>query len=38
MTITGRTRNALEILLVSDDNQNPAQTTRFYYLRVRATP
>lgn len=38
MTITGRTRNALEILLVSDDNQNPAQTTRFYYLQVRATP
>jgi hypothetical protein len=35
MTITGRTRNALTVLLVSDDNQNPAQTTRFYSLRVR---
>jgi hypothetical protein len=35
MTITGRTRNALQILLVSDDNQNPAQTTRLYFLRVR---
>ncbi|MFJ8590795.1 esterase-like activity of phytase family protein [Streptomyces sp. NPDC093598] len=38
MTITGRTRNALKVLLVSDDNENPAQTTRFYYLRVRTTP
>ncbi|MGW4271138.1 esterase-like activity of phytase family protein [Streptomyces seoulensis] len=36
MTITGRdTRGALRVLLVSDDNENPAQTTRFYYLRVR---
>jgi hypothetical protein len=37
MTITGRDRTGrLKVLLVSDDNQNPAQTTRFYYLRVRA--
>ncbi|MEU6478901.1 esterase-like activity of phytase family protein [Streptomyces sp. NPDC047017] len=37
MTITGQdTRGRLRVLLVSDDNQNPAQTTRFYYLRVRA--
>lgn len=36
MTITGRDRaGRLRVLLVSDDNQNPAQTTRFYYLRVR---
>ncbi|MGW3169523.1 esterase-like activity of phytase family protein [Streptomyces sp. NPDC001153] len=36
MTITGRDhRGRLKVLLVSDDNQNPAQTTRFYYLRVR---
>ncbi|MEU2439542.1 esterase-like activity of phytase family protein [Streptomyces rubradiris] len=36
MTITGRdTEGRLKVLLVSDDNQNPAQTTRFYYLRVR---
>ncbi|MFS4094024.1 esterase-like activity of phytase family protein [Streptomyces sp. AF1A] len=36
MTITGRDRTGrLKVLLVSDDNQNPAQTTRFYYLRVR---
>ncbi|QCD56051.1 esterase-like activity of phytase family protein [Streptomyces hawaiiensis] len=35
MTITGRTRNALKVLLVSDDNQNAVQTTRFYSLRVR---
>ncbi len=38
MTITGRTKNALKVLLASDDNQNPTQTTRFYYLRVRITP
>lgn len=37
MTITGRDHTGrLKVLLVSDDNQNPAQTTRFYYLRVRA--
>ncbi|KUN01534.1 hypothetical protein AQI95_30735 [Streptomyces yokosukanensis] len=36
MTITGRDRTGrLKVLLVSDDNQNAAQTTRFYYLRVR---
>lgn len=37
MTITGRTKNTLQVLLASDDNENPAQTTRFYYLRVRAS-
>ncbi|WP_330266772.1 esterase-like activity of phytase family protein [Streptomyces griseorubiginosus] len=36
MVITGRTKDRLKVLLVSDDNQNAAQTTRFYYLRVRA--
>ncbi|KUN83238.1 hypothetical protein AQJ66_19425 [Streptomyces bungoensis] len=36
MTITGRDRTGrLKVVLVSDDNANPAQTTRFYYLRVR---
>ncbi|MFF3481891.1 esterase-like activity of phytase family protein [Streptomyces sp. NPDC002701] len=36
MTITGRAHGgALKILLVSDDNQGAAQTTRFYSLRVR---
>ncbi|MFF8730370.1 esterase-like activity of phytase family protein [Streptomyces sp. NPDC015171] len=36
MTITGRDRTGrLKVLLVSDDNQNAAQLTRFYYLRVR---
>jgi hypothetical protein len=35
MTITGRAADRLKVLLVSDDNQNPVQTTRFYYLRVR---
>ncbi len=36
MTITGRDRaGSLKVLLVSDDNQNAAQTTRFYRLRVR---
>ncbi|MEU2713461.1 esterase-like activity of phytase family protein [Streptomyces sp. NPDC007205] len=36
MTITGRDHSGrLKVLLVSDDNQNAAQTTRFYYLRVR---
>ncbi|GHH12472.1 esterase-like activity of phytase family protein [Streptomyces rubradiris] len=36
MTVTGRdTKGRLKVLLVSDDNQNPAQTTRFYHLRVR---
>ncbi|MGW5100308.1 esterase-like activity of phytase family protein [Streptomyces sp. NPDC004100] len=38
MTVTGRDGTGrLKVLLVSDDNQNPAQTTRFYYLRVRTT-
>jgi hypothetical protein len=36
MTVTGRDRGALDVLLASDDNQNAAQTTRFYSLRVRA--
>ncbi|QHC29589.1 esterase-like activity of phytase family protein [Streptomyces sp. HF10] len=37
MVITGRDHTGrLKVLLVSDDNQNPAQVTRFYYLRVRA--
>jgi hypothetical protein len=35
MAITGYSKDRLKVLLVSDDNQNPAQTTRFYYLRVR---
>ncbi|MEU6916580.1 esterase-like activity of phytase family protein [Streptomyces olindensis] len=35
MTITGRTKNTLRVLLASDDNENPAQTTRFYSMRVR---
>ncbi|MEE1832392.1 esterase-like activity of phytase family protein [Streptomyces sp. SP17KL33] len=38
MTVTGAARSGgrLEVLLVSDDNQNAVQTTRFYSLRVRA--
>ncbi|MFJ8792914.1 esterase-like activity of phytase family protein [Streptomyces sp. NPDC102462] len=35
MAITGRDRGRLKVALVSDDNQNQAQTTRFYHLRVR---
>ncbi|MGW0913358.1 esterase-like activity of phytase family protein [Streptomyces sp. NPDC002784] len=36
MTVTGRAKGgALKVLLAGDDNQNPAQTTRFYFLRVR---
>ncbi|NUS29635.1 MAG: esterase-like activity of phytase family protein [Streptomyces sp.] len=35
MTITGHAKGAWKVLLVSDDNQNAVQTTRFYYLRVR---
>ncbi|WP_086561886.1 esterase-like activity of phytase family protein [Streptomyces africanus] len=37
MTITGRTKNTLRVLLASDDNENKTQTTRFYALRVRTT-
>ncbi|MEU8968544.1 esterase-like activity of phytase family protein [Streptomyces monashensis] len=37
MAVTGRDRTGrLKVLLVSDDNENKVQTTRFYYLRVRA--
>lgn len=35
MTITGHSKGRLKVLLVSDDNQNAVQTTRFYTLRVR---
>ncbi|MGI5443463.1 esterase-like activity of phytase family protein [Streptomyces shenzhenensis] len=35
MVITGHDRGRLKVVLVSDDNQNTAQTTRFYHLRVR---
>ena len=35
MTIMGRDKGRLKVLLVSDDNQNAVQTTRFSYLRVR---
>ena len=35
MAVTGRTSDRLQVLLVSDDNQNAVQTTRFYSLRVR---
>ncbi|WP_328496191.1 esterase-like activity of phytase family protein [Streptomyces sp. NBC_00414] len=35
MAVTGTTRGALRVLLVSDDNQGATQTTRFYSLRVR---
>ncbi|MEU6280041.1 esterase-like activity of phytase family protein [Streptomyces sp. NPDC047028] len=38
MVVTGRDRTGrLRVLLVSDDNQNPAQTTRFYYLHVHTS-
>ncbi|MDG9714042.1 esterase-like activity of phytase family protein [Streptomyces sp. DH10] len=37
MTITGRTKDTLKVLLASDDNENQTQTTRFYALRVRLT-
>src|SRR3954447_6868190 len=36
MVVTGVGKGRLEVLLVSDDNQNAVQTTRFYFLRVRA--
>ncbi|MEU2423184.1 esterase-like activity of phytase family protein [Streptomyces sp. NPDC007851] len=35
MVVTGRAKGAYRVLLVSDDNQNAAQTTRFYRLSVR---
>ena|GEM_PF-1915487 len=35
MAITAHRGDRLKVLLVSDDNQNPVQTTRFYRLRVR---
>ncbi|MET7680037.1 esterase-like activity of phytase family protein [Streptomyces sp. NPDC005423] len=35
MAVTGREKGRLKVLLVSDDNQNAVQTTRFYSLRVR---
>ncbi|MFI8945161.1 esterase-like activity of phytase family protein [Streptomyces sp. NPDC053750] len=35
MTVTGRSRGRLDVLIVSDDNQNAVQTTRFLRLRVR---
>ncbi|MFI5819211.1 esterase-like activity of phytase family protein [Streptomyces rishiriensis] len=35
MAVTGRDRGGLRVLLVSDDNQNAAQTTRFLFLHVR---
>ncbi|WP_210576703.1 esterase-like activity of phytase family protein [Streptomyces sp. GESEQ-4] len=38
MTITGWTKGHLKVLLASDDNQNAAQTTRFYDLRVSTAP
>ncbi|WND37476.1 esterase-like activity of phytase family protein [Streptomyces sp. BB1-1-1] len=36
MAVTGRSKGRLDVLLVSDDNQNAVQTTRFLRLRVRA--
>ncbi|WP_399885248.1 esterase-like activity of phytase family protein [Streptomyces sp. BBFR51] len=35
MTVTGRAGGRLDVLVVSDDNQNDVQTTRFLRLRVR---
>jgi hypothetical protein len=35
LAVTGRTRGGLRLLLVSDDNQNAVQTTRFYRLTAR---
>ncbi|MFG2022814.1 esterase-like activity of phytase family protein [Streptomyces sp. NPDC048825] len=35
MTVTGHRHGRLKVLLASDDNQNTAQITRFYSLRVR---
>ncbi|PPS88427.1 esterase-like activity of phytase family protein [Streptomyces sp. MH60] len=36
MAVTGRSGGRLEVSIVSDDNQNAVQTTRFLRLRVRA--
>ncbi|MEV5755748.1 esterase-like activity of phytase family protein [Streptomyces tendae] len=36
MAVTARSGGRLEVLVVSDDNQNAVQTTRFLRLRVRA--
>jgi hypothetical protein len=38
MVVTGFSKGRFKVLLVSDDNQNATQTTRFYFLRVRTTP
>ncbi|MGW7721979.1 esterase-like activity of phytase family protein [Streptomyces canus] len=35
MVVTGGSKDRFKVLLVSDDNQNAVQTTRFSYLRVR---
>jgi hypothetical protein len=35
MAVTGSVDGALDVVLVSDDNQNPAQITRFYSITVR---
>ncbi|CAL9463830.1 esterase-like activity of phytase family protein [Streptomyces sp. enrichment culture] len=35
MAVTGRSRDRTDVLIVSDDNQNDVQTTRFLRLRVR---
>ncbi|MFJ9560608.1 esterase-like activity of phytase family protein [Streptomyces fuscichromogenes] len=35
MVVTGHAQGTYKVLLVSDDNQNAAQTTRFYRLSVR---
>ncbi|MFD0315162.1 esterase-like activity of phytase family protein [Streptomyces flavalbus] len=35
MTVTGRAKDRLDVLLASDDNASPNQTTRFYALTVR---
>ncbi|MFJ8144760.1 esterase-like activity of phytase family protein [Streptomyces sp. NPDC096094] len=36
LAVTGRSKGRLDVLIVSDDNQNAVQTTRFLRLRVRA--